>query len=125
MKRLFVKPDTREEALEYDKFSIGIFKKMEDGEIALVGHAPQELSSLLYHFLKSDQKNFIRVSVLGKRKREIGLVVPVKYDCFTSDKRTSIVLDEELMKRKNKYKTLEFYHQTKKVYRAFPVLKEK
>ena len=122
--KLFVRPDEREEALEYDKYSIGIFKKKEDGKSELVGHAPQELSSLLYHFLKSNQKSFIRVTVLGKRKREIGLVVPVKYDCFTSDKRISSVLDEELKKRKIKYQTLEVHHQKKKVYRTFPVFEK-
>ena len=45
--KLFVRPDEREEALEYDKYSIGIFKKKEDGKSELVGHAPQELSSLI------------------------------------------------------------------------------
>ena len=37
----------------------------------------------------------------GKRKREIGLVIPVKYDCYTNDKRISSVLDEEIKKRKD------------------------
>ena len=64
--------------MEYDKFSIGIFKEKENGERELVGHVPLELSSLLYHFLNSDSKNFILVTVIGKRKREIGLVVPGK-----------------------------------------------
>ena len=59
---LFAKPYCRDEALEYDKFSIGIFKGRKMGEFELIGHAPLELSSLLHHFLK--------------RKREIGLVVP-------------------------------------------------
>ena len=86
----------------------------------LVGHAPLELSSLLYHFLNSDQKNFIRVTVTGKRKREIGLVVSAKYDCYTNEKRTSSVLDEGIKKRKTKYKTLEIQHQKKHVYRKFP-----
>ena len=66
---LFAKPNSREEALEYDKFSIGIFKKKENGERELSGHAPLELSGLLYHFLNSDSKNFILLTVIGKRKR--------------------------------------------------------
>ena len=86
----------------------------------LIGYAPLELSSLLYHFLNSDQKNFIRATVTGKRKREIGLVVSAKYDCYTKDKRTFSVLDEEIKKRKTKYKTLEIHHQKKYVYRKFP-----
>ena len=31
------------------------------------------------------------------------------------------VLDEELKKPKNKFKTLEIHHQQKKVYQKFPV----
>ena len=46
----------------------------------MVGHAPVELSSLLYHFLNADSKNAIKVSVIVKRKRDIGLVVPAKYE---------------------------------------------
>ena len=107
--------------MEYDKFSIGIFKEKENGESDLVGHAPLELSSLLYHFLNSDEKNFIRVTVTGKRKRKNGLVVPAKYNCYTNDKRTSSVLDEEIKKRKTKYKTLEIHNQKKHVYRKFPL----
>ena len=46
---LFAFPDLREEAEEYDKFSIGIYK--EKGHRALVGHIPIEISSLCFHFL--------------------------------------------------------------------------
>ena len=38
-----------------------------------------------------------------------------------NDKQIACVLDEELKKRKDKFKTLEIYHQQKKVYRKFPV----
>ena len=62
----------------------------------------------------------MHVTVTGKRKREIGLVVSAKDDCYTNDKRTSSVLDEEIKKRKAKYKTLEIHHQKKHVYRKFP-----
>ena len=108
---LLAKPDNRVEALVNDKFLIGIFKEQENGAINLVVHAPIELSSLLHHFLKKSEGNFIRVTVIGKRKREIGLVVPAKYDCQTNDKRFASVLDGEIQKRKNMYKTLELYHQ--------------
>ena len=70
---------------------------MEDGENKLVGHVPLELSSLLYYFLNADTDNFIQVTVIGKRKREIGLVVPVKFDCYTSSKKLSTVLDLSLI----------------------------
>lgn len=118
--KLSAKPDSREEAREYDKFAIGIYKEIEDGENELVGHVPLELSSLLYHFLNADTFNFIKVTVIGKRKREIGLVVPAKFDCYTSNKKISTVLDEQLSKRKDKFKTLEVHHKKKKIYRKFP-----
>lgn len=119
--KLIAKPDIRDEALENDKFAIGIFKE-KDGETELVGHAPIELSSLLHHFLNADPNNFINVTVMSKRKREIGLVVPGKFDCFTKSKRISCVLDEQLHQRKDTYKTLELIHQKKSLYRKFPVI---
>ena len=44
----------------------------------------------------SKRLNFIKVTVIGKRKREIGLVVPAQYDCYTKIKRISAVLDKDL-----------------------------
>ena len=120
--KLSAKPDSREEAREYDKFAIGIYKEIEDGENELVGHVPLELSSLLYHFLNADTFNFIKVIVIGKRKREIGLVVPAKFDCYTSNKKISTVLDEQLSKRKDKFKTLEVHHKKKKIIANFHTL---
>jgi len=92
---LFAKPDERDEAKEYDPFSIGIFKLKDDGESKLVGHAPIELSSLLTHFLNADSGNFIKVTVIGKRKREIGLVIPAKFECYSKIKKNASVLDEQ------------------------------
>ena len=47
--RLFCKPDSRTEALTYDKYALGVYKRGEDSE-KLVGHLPIELSQLLYNF---------------------------------------------------------------------------
>ena len=69
----------------------------------------------------SKRLNFIKVTVIGKRKHEIGLVVPAQYDCYTKIKRISVVLDKDLRKRKEKYSTLELFHQNKNYYRKFPV----
>ena len=59
---LIAKPDEREEALDCDKFSIGVFKsKREENKIntsddlALEGLVPIKISSLLYYYLKSDK----------------------------------------------------------------------
>ena len=87
--------DDRSEALQYDKFAIGTYKKNEEGMEELVGHVPIELSSLLYHFLSEGPDNHLAIEVTGKRKREVGLVVPAKFTALTKDKRVAMVLDEE------------------------------
>ena len=64
----------------------------------MVGHAPVEFSSLLYRFLQASGENCINVELIGKRKREVGLVVPTKYN--TRNKKIAMVLDEELARLK-------------------------
>ena len=64
----------------------------------MVGHAPVEFSSLLYCFLQASGENCIKVELIGERKREVGLVVPAKYN--TRNKMIAMVLDEELARRK-------------------------
>ena len=118
---LRVQHDERGEALEYDKHSMGIYKNIDtEDSKELIGHAPIEISSLLHHFLNADATNVIKVTITGKRKREVGLVVPAKYACFTRCKRTAKVLDEEIAKMKENFVTLELWHQKKKNYRMFP-----
>ena len=119
--------EDRPEALEYDKFAVGINKikeKEKDMEERkeLVGHFPVELSSLIYHFLNASSENRMTVEVTGKRKREVGLVVPAKFYSLTKDKTTAKALDKELLKRKTRYKScLELIHQQIYVYRMFPI----
>ena len=113
--------DDRPEALEYDKFAVGIYNENE-GEKELVGHVPVELSSLIYHFLNASSENKLTVEVTGKRKREVGLVVPAKFNALTKDKKIAEVLDRELSKRKRRYiSCFELKHEEKKLYRMFPV----
>jgi len=85
--------DDREEAKEYDKYSVGFYKKD-----LLVGHIPIENSSLCFHFINQDPENKIRAMISGKRQREIGLVVPAKIIFTTNDKRYSEALEKELLK---------------------------
>ena len=99
-----------------------MYKKNNDGSKELVCHAPVEFPSLLDHFLQASAENCINVEVIGKRKREVGLVVPAKYNAFTRNKKITMVFDEELAKRKKLYKScLELKHQWKNIYRQFPV----
>ena len=89
---LMAYPDDRLEALEYDKCAIGAYKIKEkekdmEEQKELVGHVPVELSSLIYHFLNATSKNRMTVEVTGKRKREVGQVVPAKFNALTKDKK--------------------------------------
>ena len=90
-------------------------------QLELVGHAPVELSRLLNHFLKAHVGNSIYVEVTGKRKREVGLVVPAKFSARTKSTRTAKILDEQLDRIKEKFTTLEFKHRQKRLYRKFPI----
>ena len=89
---LMAHPDDRPEALEYDKSAVGIYKIKEkekdiEEQKELVGHVPVELSNLIYHFFNASLENRMTVEVTGKRKREVGLVVPAKFNALTKDKK--------------------------------------
>ena len=49
----------------------------------------------------------------GKRKREVGLVVPGRYKAMTQRKEIIYVLSYELIKKKEKYKYFEFKYEGK------------
>ena len=95
--KLYCKPDPREEARTYDKHALGVYKLVE-GEHVLVCHAPIELSRLLTFFLTTDneKRKDLKAEVVGKRKREIGLVVPAKYTAMTNDIKFAQVLNVKL-----------------------------
>ena len=71
---LDVKFDTREVARDNDEYALGVY-----ADETLVGHVPTEFSSLLHFFLEADKENRLICQVIGKRKRELGLVVPAKF----------------------------------------------
>ena len=60
---------------------------------------PIELSRLIYYFLKSDSSANVFAKVKGKRKREIGFVVPALYmataDTSKNGKRVVKLLADE------------------------------
>ena len=60
-----------------------------------------QVSSIIFYV--QDDGNTIKVTVVGKRKREMGLVFPGKYDCYTKNKKTAMLVDKELQKRKEKF----------------------
>lgn len=85
--KLAADPNGREEALEYDKYGIVIYKEKDDDCGELVGHASAKISCLLYHFLRAT-------------KTWSGAVVQAKYNDFTAKWQTTKILDRELSKRK-------------------------
>ena len=64
-----------------------MFNHTRNDKETLVGHLPIELSSQVDNFLKADKLNTVVAEVTGKRKQEIGLVVPAKYTACTHEKK--------------------------------------
>ena len=58
------------------------------------------------YFLEANTENKLVAQVSGKRKREMGLVVPAKFSTFTIDLRLAKILKTELNKKALKYTTL-------------------
>ena len=99
--KLAAQLDGEEEALEYDKYAIKSYKKVEDDCYKLVSHVPAKISSLLYyHFLRASDENYAEAEIIGKRKRQVGLVVAIKCNVFTAKRQTPEILDAELSKPK-------------------------
>ena len=90
-----------------------------------MGHVPIELSSLLHYFLEADDKNHLICQVTGKRKREVGLVIPTKYFAYTKMKRIAETLDREIKKYKEKLSYFELTYTPEDVtQRKFPMFKK-
>ena len=79
--------------------------------LMLVGHVPIELSILLWRFLKASEKNAAEVKVGGKRRREVGLVIPGHYKACTKSRSHCKILDRELNYMKTKYSHFEIEHE--------------
>ena len=95
--------DTRAEAKENDANAIGVYVIKPDANKALAGHVPIELSHLLSYFLQANAENQLVAQVRGKRKREVGLVVPAKFTAFTPEQGNARILERELNGRASKY----------------------
>ena len=99
------KTDTLEEAIEYDKNAIGVFKSGD--KETLVGHLP--VSSLLTTFLKAAPENNLDAIVARKRKRDVGLVVPEKLVALMKNETFSNMFLKILReKKKKKHPNFEF-----------------
>ena len=95
---LTVKKDDPEEAKMHDKHAVGVYR----GETLSI-HIPMELSNLIDYLLKTLENARVEARAEGKRKRELGLVVPAKFTTYTSNKKVAEVLLSELNNKKEKY----------------------
>lgn len=96
--------DTRDEAKEHDANAVGVYLvKKHSEEKKLVGHVPIELSRLMKHYLNANLANKLFAYVTGKRKREVGLVVPARFTAMTTDLQTARILNKELNGKAIKY----------------------
>ena len=51
-------------------------------------------------FLDEEKNNLLMATVVEKRKREVGLVIPIKYSAITTNQEIITVLNNELLKGK-------------------------
>ena len=100
-KKLTAAPDPRAEAIQYDENAIGAY----NGD-QLVGHLPVEVSKLFKQFVTKD-RNRVDIVVVGKRKREVGMVLPVKCKAFTSKKSHMIAFSDSLVNHKELFPGLD------------------
>ena len=75
-------------------------------------NVPIELSRLLNNFLRANTKNNLFAKVTGKTKREIGLVVPVRFSAVTTELHIAVVLERELSSKAMKYSLFELNNIT-------------
>ena len=101
---LIYEKDNHEEVKEHDVNAVGIYKESpEEGNLELAGHVRIELSRVLACFLAASKTNVLTVKVCGKRKREVGLVVPGCYWAMTNRKKGADILSTEINNIKERY----------------------
>ena len=115
---LYCKNDNRQEALQFDKHAVGVFK-----DDVLVGHVPIEVSRIISYFLQTNETNTVQVEVTGKRKRELGLIVPGKYHARTENERIAKTLGKELQMIKEKYTHFDWAYEKCEKYCKIPIKK--
>ena len=69
----------------------------------------------MYHFIRASDDNYVKVEIHGKRKCELRLVVPAKYNDFAAKIQTAKILDAELSKRKELSVSLVLFTRKKEV----------
>ena len=70
---------------------------------------PQSQNILI---LRANADNLLTTTVTGKRKREVGLVVPAKFTAFTQELKNENILKRELNERASSYTHFELKNIT-------------
>lgn len=106
---LICKKDEREKAVERDPNAVGVYKELPaKGTSELAGHTPIELSRIVAGFLGASEINSVSVQVCGKRKREVGLIIPGMYRARTKRRKHAKILSEEQPKIAERHPYFEF-----------------
>ena len=66
------------------------------------GHVPIGCSTLVDNFSNADKESKLTAVINGKRKREVGLVVPAEFTGRTKKRNVATILDRELEKKKER-----------------------
>ena len=92
-------------SVNFDSNAVGVYlvTTQSDAKKTLAGQVPIELSHLLKNSLEAEAGNKLCAQVTGKRKREVGLVVPAKFTALTSKLCIARILERELTARAEKY----------------------
>ena len=72
------------------------------------------VSNISGKWVDMESSNGFKVKVIGKRKREVGLVIPATFIAHTENKRTAEIFDTELAKRRKMFTKFELKHKPKK-----------
>ena len=109
---LLCKKDNGQEATEFDPHAVGVYRQSKpvasESDLLLAGHVPIELSRVIARFLGVCKDNSLTVEEVGKRKREVGLVVPGMYVARSKSKKIIDILYRELCDIKERCTHFEF-----------------
>ena len=67
--------------------------------------------------------NRVLCNVIGKRYRELGLVLPATFKALTKHKKSALILDAEIERRKEGFKYLHLEHNADNGQQVFPFKK--
>ena len=75
--------------------------------------------------MQNSEKNFVSATLVGPRKREIGLAVPAKFSAYAADRGVADILSKEILKIKTTYSHFDLQYEEDKKLCKRPYLLEK